>query len=139
PQRPGRRPAAVGRVGQPRDKGLPEDMEADVAIAQYLEEGLTEPLIELRQRVEVVPELIRLAADLNGHIAPMFVSHSIPPSNDGGGVIAAPLRRHRRLFPRRLERHAEDKAALKLRRDLRVHDHSLELLGLSERGMIDLE
>src|SRR5690606_3198420 len=53
--------------------------------------------------------------------------------------MSPPLRRHRRLFARGLERHAEDQATLKLRRNLRVHDHSLELLGLSERGMIYLE
>jgi len=54
--------------------------------------------------------------------------------------VAAPsLVLDRRLLARGLERDAEDKAALKLRRNPRIHDHSLELLGLSERGMVDLE
>src|SRR5690606_34682821 len=48
--------------------------------------ALTEALIKLRQRVEVVPKLVCLAANLNGHIAPVFVSHRIPPLNDGGAA-----------------------------------------------------
>src|SRR5690606_2489219 len=86
-QRLSRRPAAIGGVGQARDQGLPDDVESNVALAQDLEKALTEPLIELRQRVKVVPQLIRLATDFDGHIAPMLVSHRIPPSNGRGGAV----------------------------------------------------
>src|SRR5690606_14346078 len=105
------------------------------------EEALTEPLVELGQRVEVVAQLVGLAANLDGHVAPLSICHGIPPSEmRWGGTVAAPsLVLDRRLFARGLERDAEDKASLKLRRNPRVHDHSLELLGLSPRGMVDLE
>src|SRR5690606_28838700 len=90
---------------------------------------------------KIVPQLIRLAADFDGHIAPMFVSHRIPPSNDGGAAPWPPpsLVLDRRLLARGLERHAEDKAALKFGRDLSVHDHGIELLRRGERRMVHLE
>src|SRR5690606_3440456 len=92
-QRPSRRPTAVGRVGQARDQGLPDDVEAEVSFAQDLEEALPEPLIQLRQRVKVVAQLIRLAANFDRNVAPMFIRHGTPPSEMcWGGTIAAPRR-----------------------------------------------
>src|SRR5690606_4562842 len=45
----------------------------------------------------------------------------------------------RSLLARGLERDAEDKSALKLRRDPRVHDHGVKLLRLRKSRMVDLE
>src|SRR5690606_15474867 len=99
-QRLGRHPAPVGRVGEPGDQGFADNVEPDVALAQYLEEALTEPLVQLRQRVEVVAQLIRFAANLDRHITPMTICHSIPPSNDGGAAPLPP-----RLSPRQAPAH----------------------------------
>src|SRR5690606_4993455 len=38
-QRLGRCPATVGRIGQARNQGLPDDVEADVALTHDLEKG----------------------------------------------------------------------------------------------------
>src|SRR5690606_9360976 len=53
--------------------------------------------------------------------------------------MSPPLRRYRRLLARRLERHRQNQATFQLRRNPRIHDYSIELFGLSERGMVDLE
>src|SRR5690606_10938919 len=77
-----RRTATIGRVGQSCDKRLADNVEPNVPLAQHLEEGLPEPLVQLCQRIKIVPQLVRLAAYFDGHITPMLVSHRIPPSND---------------------------------------------------------
>src|SRR5690606_33224175 len=74
-----RRTASIGRVGEPGDQGFADNVEADVALRKHFEKGLPKTLIELRQRIEVVPQLVSLAADFDGHIAPMLVSHNVPP------------------------------------------------------------
>src|SRR5690606_36353683 len=105
-----RRTATIGRIGQSCDKRLSDNVEPNVALRQHFEKGLPKTLIELRQRVKIITQLIRLPANLDRHIAPLTICHGIPPSEvRRGGTIAAPvsppLRRHRRLLAGGLQGH----------------------------------
>src|SRR5690606_8059786 len=61
------------------------------------------------------------------------------PAPCASTLDAATAAANGRLLTRGLERDAEDKAALHLRRNLSVHDHGVELLGLRKSRMVDLK
>src|SRR5690606_15223605 len=90
-----RRTATIGRVGQSCDKRLADNVEPNVALRQHFEKGLPKTLIELRQRVKIITQLIRLPANLDRNVTTLLVRHRIPPSNDGGAAPWPP-----RLSPR---------------------------------------
>src|SRR5690606_3650097 len=74
-----RRTATIGRVGQSCDKRLPDNVEADVALRKHFEKGLPKTLSDLRQPVKIIPQLIRLPANLDRNVTTLLVSHNVPP------------------------------------------------------------
>src|SRR5690606_34531840 len=74
-----RRTATIGRVGQSCDKRLADNVEPNVALRKHFEKGLPKTLIELRQGIKIITQLIRLPANLDRNVTTLLVSHNVPP------------------------------------------------------------